>query len=269
MSDSPLTDYTALDLPEILAALFHPRKQSSLVKTPPNCREVLIPVEKEVHIGGRFHIAGNPAASILFFHGNGEIASDYDDLGPMYTQMGINFLVVDYRGYGLSDGQPTIAAMLNDCHRIFDYAERWLSQNSSKSPLVIMGRSLGSASALELAYKHASAIDGLIIESGFAYVRPLLQLLGVPSDLIDFEEEMAVGNVAKISGFTNPTLIIHAEFDHIIPFADGRKLFESSPAQQKTLLKIPHANHNDIFARGLNEYMAAIKTLISGMTQSG
>lgn len=87
---------------------------------------------------------------------------------------GVNFLVADYRGYGLSGGVPTVSAMLGDSHHILDYARIRLEANGYGGPLVVMGRSLGSAPALELA-AHRDGIDGLIIESGFALTaRPCL-----------------------------------------------------------------------------------------------
>ena len=68
---------------------------------------MLIPVEKDEVVGGRFHMAEKSAPNILFFHGNGEIVADYDDMGPLYNRMNISFLPVDYRGYGRSTGKPT------------------------------------------------------------------------------------------------------------------------------------------------------------------
>lgn len=263
MSDSVLNDYSQLDRPEILSALFHPRKQSPYLQTPPHCEQVQIEVEKNICIGGRFHMAPNPTAAILFFHGNGEIAADYDELGPIYAQMGINFYVVDYRGYGQSDGTPTVTAMLSDCHLILEYVLKRISHDLPKIPLAVMGRSLGSASVLELVHNRPDAMDALIIESGFAYAGPLLKLLGVFPEHINVTEESGFSNISKISKFAKPTLIIHAEFDHIIPFTDGQKLFDSSPAQEKTLLQIPLANHNDIFVRGFERYMDAVKNLLS------
>ena len=115
----------------------------------------------------------------------------------------------------------------------------------------MMGRSLGSASVLELASTRRDFIDGLIIESGFAHAGPLLRLLGVNSDAIGFREESGFRNLDKIRAFDKPTLIIHAELDHIIPFHDGQDLYDASPAGEKMLLKIPGANHNDIFDRAL------------------
>ena len=136
-----------------------------------------------------------------------------------------------------------------------------MAENGCTGPFIVMGRSLGSASALELVRHYGEAIDGLIVESGFAFAGPLLRLLGIDPDALGFTEAVGFGNVDKIRAYDKPTLVIHAEFDHIIPFSDGQALYDASPAEDKTLLKIPGANHNDIFMRGLREYMAAVKAL--------
>lgn len=253
--------YHALDRPEVLQYLFHPRQAYGLPGGDGPYNDVLIPVEDGIVIGGRFHMGSQKSVNILFFHGNGEIVSDYDDLGVLYNQVGINFLPVDYRGYGRSTGQPTVTAMMTDCHLIFDFVKQWLQAEAFVGPLIVMGRSLGSASALELAASRSSDIDGLIIESGFAYAKPLLGLLGVDSDALGFSEAEGFRNIDKIAAFKKPVLIIHAEYDHIIPFTDGRALYEAVGSDAKTLLKIPGANHNDIFMRGLKPYLAAIQDL--------
>jgi pimeloyl-ACP methyl ester carboxylesterase len=121
-----------------------------------------------------------------------------------------------------------------------------------------MGRSLGSAAVLELAHAHAAEIGGLIIESGFAWARPLLRLLGVDPERIGFREAQGFSHIDKIKAFDGPTLIIHAEFDHIIPYSDGEALHAASPAAHKHLLQIPGANHNDIFLRGMSAYLDAV-----------
>ena len=128
-------------------------------------------------------------------------------------------------------------------------------------PFVVMGRSLGSASVLELISCYAREIDGLIVESGFAYAEPLLRLLGIDMKALGVTEEEGFRNVDKMRTFPKPTLVIHAEHDHIIPFTDGKALYEACPAADKRLLMIPRANHNDIFARGIEPYMKAVKEL--------
>ena len=261
MDELPDFDYSVLDGPEISYRLFHPRPEWRLFSKT-GAREISIPVQDRIAIGASFHIAGKNAPNILFFHGNGEIAADYDDLGPVYNQLNINFLVVDYRGYGRSGGEPTVSSMMNDCHKIYDFTVKWLIDNSCAGPLVAMGRSLGSASALELASTYEKKIDGLIIESGFALAEPLLTLLGVDLRSLNFDESKGFRNSDKVKRFHKPTLIIHAEFDHIIPYSEALQLYKASPSPDKTLLKIPGANHNDIFSRGMNEYMSAIKSFV-------
>jgi fermentation-respiration switch protein FrsA (DUF1100 family) len=180
---------------------------------------------------------------------------------PLYVRLGFNFFPVDYRGYGRSTGSPTITAMMQDCLTIFAFAREWLSQEGFAGPLVVMGRSLGSASALELASLHQDRLDGLIVESGFAFASPLLKLLGVDVEALGFSESAGFRQVDKIRQWTKPLLIIHAEFDHIIPFAEGQALYEACPSAEKTLLKVAGANHNDILSVGYAAYLEAVARL--------
>jgi fermentation-respiration switch protein FrsA (DUF1100 family) len=140
-----------------------------------------------------------------------------------------------------------------------------LADEGFSGPLVIMGRSLGSASALELAANHENDMDALIIESGFAFAEPLLRLLGIDLLNLGFGEDKGFRNIDKIQTFQKPTLIIHAEYDHIIPFSDGQALYDRCSAVDKTLLTIFGANHNDIFMKGLDDYLTAINKLIKAL----
>lgn len=264
-------DYSRFDRPEILSVLFHPRPELSGLfggGASPGL-DVMIPVEDDIAVGGRFHSAALEAPNILFFHGNGEIVGDYDEMGPLYNRLGLNFLPVDYRGYGRSGGQPTVAAMMHDCHAILRFVTSWLSQQSFTGPLLLMGRSLGSASVLELAASHPDQVDGLIIESGFAFAGPLLKLLGVNLQALGLTEETGFNQVAKIRTWQKPLLIIHAQFDHIIPFTEAQALFEACPAKNKTLLQIPGANHNDLFLVGLQQYLQAITDFVATIMEVG
>lgn len=262
MIDISRIDYSKLDRPEILMFLFHPRPEWGAFQSGGAYEDMLIEVDKDVVIGARFHTAGKDKLTMLFFHGNGEIVADYNDIGPLYTKMGINFLPADYRGYGRSSGKPTITTMMRDAHVIFDYVLNWLKEKGYTGPLIVMGRSLGSASALELAANYSDDIDGLIIESGFAFARPLLMLLGIDMKAMGIREEDGFRNRDKIAGFSKPTLIIHGEYDQLLPLSEGKALYEASSAENKRLLVIKGATHNDIFLRGMEEYMAAVKELV-------
>jgi len=264
----PEPNYAALDRPEVLTFLFHPRAEAAGHTPADGARDVLVPVADTVAVGGRFHMAHPDGVNLLFFHGNGEIVADYDDLGPIYNRMGLNFLPVDYRGYGRSSGRPRVTAMLADCHVILTFTRRWLQDNGYTGPLMVMGRSLGSASALELARRHPDKIDALVIENGFAHAGPLLALLGVNPAILGAGDHAGFYQLEKMRTVEKPTLVIHAEQDHIIPFSDGQALFEACPSPDKRFLKIPGANHNDIFMRGLDAYLTAVAGLAASLVQT-
>jgi fermentation-respiration switch protein FrsA (DUF1100 family) len=76
-----------------------------------------------------------------------------------------------------------------------------------------------------------------------------------------FSEEKGFLNLKKIKTWHKPTLIIHAELDHLIPCSEGQALYDACPSPDKTLLIIPGANHNDILMRGLDAYMNAVKSV--------
>ena len=86
---------------------------------------------------------------------------------------------------------------------------------------------------------------------------------------LGFREEEGFRNVDKIHAFNKSTLIIHAERDHIIPFSDGQALYDACQAVDKTFLKIPGANHNDIFLRGMSEYMTAVSAVVEKAKSDG
>ena len=261
MTDLSNGGYSRLDRPEILMRLFHPRPDYGVRERAENAFDVLIPVEGDIAVSGCFHMAGKSAPNLLFFHGNGEIAGDYDEFGPLYNHGGMNFLVVDYRGYGGSNGSPTVSNMMRDCHTVFEFAERWLKGKGYEGALIVMGRSLGSASALELICRHKNRINGLVLESSFAHTASLLEFLGVNGSEIGFTEEKGFRNLEKIRTWDKKTLMIHAEFDHFFRFPEAQALFDVCPSRFKTLLKIPGADHNDIFMRGFDAYLRAVKTL--------
>ncbi len=256
-----MKNYSILDQSAVLKHLFHPRLEDRYRSTKDNREDLMIPVEDDVYIGASFHFADEGAPNLLFFHGNGEIVSDYDDLAEVFNDIGINFVVVDYRGYGKSTGTPSVAAMMNDCHIIFDFILNFIDKRSLRGGLSVMGRSLGSASALEIASAHSDKFENLIIESGFANAAALLSNLGLDPESIGFKEEQGFENIDKIKFYSKPCLIIHAEYDHIIPFSDGQALYDACASKEKKLLKIKGANHNDIFLRGMETYLSHLKSI--------
>jgi hypothetical protein len=198
---------------------------------------------------------------ILFFHGNGEVVSDYDEISPFYHQKKLNLVVADYRGYGASTGIPTLTDVVQDSHTIFREVRRELSGRNLRSDLWVMGRSLGSISALELAYSHQEMMKGLVIESGFPSVARIMIHLGMPAHGMGLEkiDQVCLERIKKIF---LPSLIIHGEKDQLVPLQHGRDIFQHLATQEKDLLIIPSATHNDIMLMGFESYFNALQRFV-------
>ena len=131
-------------------------------------------------------------------------------------------------------------------------------------PLFVMGRSLGSAPAIELAARYEADIAGLIIESGFAYTEPLLRFLGVDTRGLGITEADCFGNFEKIKEFEKPLLIIHAQLDQFIPVSDAETLMKNCPSRRKQFQVISLADHNSILGVAGSDYFRCIKQFIDG-----
>jgi alpha-beta hydrolase superfamily lysophospholipase len=252
---------SSIDHPLILAYIFHPRKPDS--GEIHSAGEVLsFQMDETASIDCLFFPAGRLAPSLLFFHGNGEIAYDYADLGPLYAQRGVNFLAADYRGYGTSTGRPGYASMLQDGERILLKFRDYLQEQGYGSDIFVMGRSIGSAPAIELSSHNSHLLCGLIIESGFAYTLQLLRTLGVPPDLLSPDIEESTSNLENMRGIDLPLLVIHGEKDEIIPLTDAEDLISAARTEDKELLAISQAGHNTLFLYGMDDYLDAVSSFI-------
>ncbi|MEW5921547.1 MAG: hypothetical protein AB1796_11505 [Bacillota bacterium] len=98
--------YRFLDRHSILRNAFFPRR--GLSPCPDRAFDLRIPVDGDVSLHCRFYYGRDGYPTILYFHGNGEVAGDYDGFAPYYHRAGTNLAVAEYRGYGASSGIPTI-----------------------------------------------------------------------------------------------------------------------------------------------------------------
>ena len=238
--------------------LFHPRKAIQSFAS----NDQLIEIEENVKVGIRHHLINKSAPIILFFHGNGEIAPEYDDIASVYNQNGFNFTVADFRGYGFSNGTPNAGNTMSDAHIILDSVLIYLKENYYTGPIILMGRSLGSVSVIELSSRYPNDFSGLIIESGFAEEFPLFELIGMSASQVGFKKEDGFMNDKKIKKYSGPLLVIHAEKDHIIPYSQGEKLIELCPSKNKKLIPVPDANHNNILGVNPQLYFNEISQFI-------
>lgn len=238
--------YDKLDQPGVTEYLFHPTPSSGS-PCPDGAEDIHIDVAEGVTIHLRiFPSANQEAPCLLFFHGNGEIVEDYDDAGSMYNQRDITFIAAEYRGYGHSTGTPSASTMMADCHAILEAVSAWCTSRGFTGKILVMGRSLGSASAIELAWAHPDIVSALLIDSGFALTIPLLQTIGVDTDGLGLTEEECFHNLDKIKQISMATYIIHGQHDEIIDLTNASELIAESIAPQKEFQTVPRAGHNTI-----------------------
>ena len=251
-----MIDYSPLDQPSILRFIFYPRKD--FTPCPGNGFDLSVSVGGQASISCRFYQGHQEWPWILFFHGNGEVVSDYDEIAPLYHQKKLNLVVGDYRGYGASSGIPTLTDLVRDCHIILKEIIAELSRRDLRKDLWVMGRSLGSISALELAHKHQDVIKGLLIESGFPSVVRIISHLGIPAPGIDLKK-IDQGCLEMIREISLPSLIIHGEDDTLVPLENARDLYDHLGTEAKELLVIHSASHNDVLIVGFKDYFKAIQ----------
>jgi len=258
-------DLRALDNPLVTSTLFYPRPARPGTSHLPNAHDGTIPVEDDVALGYRLYVHTPDAPVILYFHGNGEIASDHDGFAGHYHAAGASLLVVDYRGYGWSTGSPRVSTLLTDVDAVMSALPDVL-RGAGLAPhtLVVMGRSLGSAPAIHAAHTSPDRFAGLVIESGFSRATRLLARLGLPSIITDKLPD-PVGNDRKLAEIDLPLLVIHGAEDSLIPPRNGQELYDVSPTAHKRLVLIPGAGHNDLLFLGMEAYFAAVGRFLASV----
>jgi pimeloyl-ACP methyl ester carboxylesterase len=254
-------DYDLLDRRGLVRGLFYPRRDRS--GPPPGATDHRIEVEEGVEVACRFYPLDPSSPVLLFFHGNGEIASDYDGIAPIYHGIGASLCVVDYRGYGGSDGMPSFASLIADAHPVLARFHALLDEEGFTGKRFVMGRSLGSLPAAELAATAHQRLAGLIVESGAPDLVRLRQRAGI--DAGDAEiDELVEAHASRLAAIRLPVVHIHGEWDQIIPLEYGIAFYEGLATDQKELVIIPGAGHNDIGWVGRELYFETLARFITG-----
>jgi uncharacterized protein len=255
-----------IDNPLVLQLLFHPRSAQPDGSSLSDVHDGTIPAG-DAEIGYRLYVRTPESPLMLFFHGNGEIASDYDGLASLYHDVGVSLLVIDYRGYGWSTGKPLISTLLPDAENALDGVPDILENAgiTTGNTWLIKGRSLGSVPAVHLAHKHPERFKGLVIESGMADLPSLFRQLGVGYTKMT-GMELPFNNARKMPEVDLPLLVIHGERDMILPVENGQQLYDASPAADKTIVRIPGAGHNDLLLVAVQRYFDAVRAFVQRVT---
>ncbi len=215
--------------------------------------------------GHRLHgwfLPGEGRETVLWLHGNaGNISDRLHHAAVMKRKLGVSSFLVDYRGYGKSEGRPTEKGLYEDAAAAF----RWLvrEKKSDPSSIVLYGHSLGSAVAVNLALGEGKGARSLVLESPFTRAGDVARIIyhGFPVDLL---MSIRLDNVGRIGKVSMPVLIIHGEKDTTIPFSMGREVFEAA-REPKAFLPVAGADHSDCYMVGGNEYWEAWRELLENV----
>jgi fermentation-respiration switch protein FrsA (DUF1100 family) len=197
---------------------------------------------------------------VLFFHGNaGNISHRLDSI-EIFHQLGMDTLIIDYRGYGQSSGKPTEQGTYLDAEAAWNYLvdERGVATNR----IVVFGRSLGGAIGAWLGTQHTPA--AMIIESSFTsgidMARRLYPFL--PARLIT---RLRYPVAEYASRLECPVLVVHSRDDEIIPFAMGQSIYAAVP-QRKSFLEL-RGDHNGGFYISRHDYLPGLDTFIKSVLE--
>lgn len=196
---------------------------------------------------------------VMWFHGNAGNIADRLDNARLLFDRGLSLFMVDYRGYGKSEGRPSEKGIYLDGHAAYEH----IVSQAGVAPdgLIVFGRSLGSCVAVRVASKNPCA--GVILESAFTNMadmaRATLPLpgLGIFKDKFDC--------LGRISSVSTPILFFHGDKDEIVPYKFGRELFEAARGD-KDFYTIKGAHHNDTYIVGRKEYFDRFEQFCRGKT---
>ncbi len=219
--------------------------------------ELSVVTEDGVRLFG-WWIRGSGRRALLYFHGNAGNASDrLERTRELSRRFGLDVFLVDYRGYGRSEGSPSAEGLRRDGRAIYRTA---IDAGFRPEAIVPFGESLGTAVAVDLAARWACA--GVVLETPFTSTRALARVHYpyVPAFLV----KSGFDNEARVADVAVPKLFLVAGRDEVVPAAQGRRLFEAARGARE-LVVIPGAHHNDVWMVGGDAYWGAWEKFLAAL----
>jgi len=241
-------------------AVFHPTKgmQVNLNEYGRDIESHYLNTKDGIKISVFYFPKKDSKKTILFFHGNAGNASGRFGDAVNLNNLGLNVLLVDYRGYGLSEGKPSEKGVYIDARAALKFLLE--KKNTKENQIVIYGRSLGSAVAVDLAqYKSFAGVilvspftsgKDMASKSGLSFMKPFV---GNPLD-----------SYKKIVNLKSPLLVIHGTKDRLVPFEMGKRLYQKAKVKKK-FVPILNAGHNDLSGAYKKQFFVQIDTFIKSL----
>ena len=217
--------------------------------------EVFLTTEDRVRIHAFTVSAPGATRAILYLHGNAGNASHRLPIGALLAGLGAHVLLLDYRGYGRSEGRPDEAGVYADARAgLRHLVER---RGLPERRVVLFGSSLGGAVAVDLAQDRSLA--GVVLESTWSSLADAAANAFGP--LARAFTRGRFDSMRKIGRLRSPLLFFHGDRDDIVPVALGRRLFDAAP-EPKAFETLRGAGHNDTILVGGRAYLERIQRFL-------
>ncbi len=202
-------------------------------------KEVNIKTIDDISLNALHFTTPNAKGFIVYYHGNAGNLSRWGKIVERYVKLGYEVLVMDYRGYGKSEGQPSEKTLYADAQLFYDYAKARVNEQQ----IIVYGRSLGTALAVKMAAENNPS--KLILETPFYSVKdvantrfrylPVQWLLKYTFPSFSYAPQVKC-----------ETLIVHGTNDDIVPYASGERLYNEFNPAQTAFVTIPQGKHNNL-----------------------
>ncbi len=218
----------------------NPNRTGAWDREQPDRRDVSFVAEDGTRLHGWYYPHEQPQHAVVYFHGNAEdVAQNGGAMAHLRDALQASVLVFDYRGYGKSEGSPYESGLILDGLA----AQRWLADELGvgTEDVVLIGRSLGGGVAVAVAEQQGA--KALVLQNTFANMAEVAagKFPWLPVRLIMRNQ---YPSSRRIKAYDGPLLQMHGTDDEVVPIAQGRKLFEAAPTEQKKFLQNEGLTHN-------------------------
>jgi fermentation-respiration switch protein FrsA (DUF1100 family) len=230
----------------------------SLDRTPADIGAEFHDLTIETADGVRLHgwyIPGDSNRVLLFFHGNaGNISHRLESI-RQFLALGLSVLIVDYRGYGQSEGRTTEQGIYRDAEAAWQYLTQ--TKKTPAGQIIVFGRSMGASAAAYLAARHRPL--ALVIESSFTSV-PDIAREYYPWLPVRWLSRLRHSAQDFVRQSNCPVLVVHSRDDEIVPFRHGEAIFAAA-REPKSIIEI-RGTHNDAYLRDEQNYLAGLQSFL-------
>lgn len=193
--------------------------------------------------------------TFLWLHGNAGNITHRKYILEQLRTLDINILMLDYRGYGRSEGIPSEKGLYTDAEAAHDFLVN--TKNISPRSIIVFAQSLGTPVGAELMLRRECG--GAILEAPFTSAKDMaMKIIPIP---IGWAIKSEFDTLSKIKKINKPILIVHGTADNVVPFEHGKRVFESAN-EPKTFVELPNIGHNDQWENANREYLESIMTFL-------